>query len=666
MKYFLCWLTCWLLAVTGYAQAFTPCNIAANIAYNEQQAKQPLPDSTRAFAYFKLFSLYRGINDTANMLLCLQKGIELARRSPFLKAASYYFLAQQFHARNELQQTEHLILKTDSLLGSFSHQAAFKVRGYSWLLYGNLFQLKGEEGMAMDAYINKALPFALRSGDVFLTGAAYRSVAIVLMNGQQRKAAAGYLNEALRSLEQAPPNDPFRPEALAETLICVTENYIKMDLVDSANTYLARLRTVLEPCPNSPLLRTFYYTEGICYHQTGKYAQALQSFNKGISLNTNEPMAAQAVKRLQFARFKTLLAGKQYNNAIKAMLNLLESPQLFTADRKKMYKELSDTYAITGNIQAAFFWAGKYITLSDSLYKAGFQNDVVELEKKYNNSENQKKISLLQAEKEKALMASKHNRLLTGFLSTTVFFLLILSAMSWLYYRNNRKLLVQKELAHRQQLREVKQEQQLQLAQALLEGEERERKRLAGELHDGLGGMLSGIKFNLAGLLAENHATTARDLPVVIGQLDQSVNELRRIARNMMPESLLRAGLETALADLCDSFISGSITIERQFLHLGNDIPVARQTAIYRIVQELLTNAVRHAHASAILLQCSRNENVFYITVEDNGIGFNTAAEYPGIGLSNIKKRVGALDGQIHIQSAPGSGTTINIEVHVT
>jgi signal transduction histidine kinase len=163
-------------------------------------------------------------------------------------------------------------------------------------------------------------------------------------------------------------------------------------------------------------------------------------------------------------------------------------------------------------------------------------------------------------------------------------------------------------------------------------------------------------------------AEISKDLPVIISQLDRSVNELRRIARNMMPESLLNSGLEIALKETCESFTSPGLKVDFQAYNIEKDIAQDMQVTIFRIVQELLTNAVRHANATTILVQCSQNENTFYVTVEDNGKGFQTDKldAGKGIGLTNVKNRVDYLKGNLEIESSPGAGTTINIEFHVS
>lgn len=225
---------------------------------------------------------------------------------------------------------------------------------------------------------------------------------------------------------------------------------------------------------------------------------------------------------------------------------------------------------------------------------------------------------------------------------------------------------LQQKKYYQQELKDAEHRQQMHIAKALMQGEEMERKRLAVDLHDGLGGRLAGIKINLS-RIATNATTTDADFGNVIRQLDISSNELRRIARNMMPESLLQLGLQAALLDMCDSVS----TIEARVIFQGYEIKPAIapeiQMHIYRIVQELVTNAVRHGRATEILAQCSQNNSTFYITVEDNGIGFDSTsgANKNGIGLMSVKNRVGYLMGKFDIVSETNQGTTVNIEFNV-
>lgn len=152
-----------------------------------------------------------------------------------------------------------------------------------------------------------------------------------------------------------------------------------------------------------------------------------------------------------------------------------------------------------------------------------------------------------------------------------------------------------------------------------------------------------------------------------IAQLDGSIDELRRIARNMMPETLLRFGMKTALKELCDSLLTPSLQVEFQSYQLSENLPEVVQMNVYRIIQELITNAIKHGKASNILVQCSQNGSRIFITVEDNGSGFEQDKWHfkGGIGLKNNKNRIDYLQGKLEIESSVDEGTIVNVEVNV-
>ncbi len=149
------------------------------------------------------------------------------------------------------------------------------------------------------------------------------------------------------------------------------------------------------------------------------------------------------------------------------------------------------------------------------------------------------------------MLAAKNGRLYNLLSGLASAFLFIVALLAWLYYRNNKKLSGQKILNYQQQLRQVEQQRHMQLQQAVMQGEEQERERVARDLHDGLGGMLAGLKLNLSRLpsITEPIAHN-QEIGKITTLLDNSVRELRHIARNMMPETLFRFGLMAAVRDL--------------------------------------------------------------------------------------------------------------------
>jgi signal transduction histidine kinase len=223
-----------------------------------------------------------------------------------------------------------------------------------------------------------------------------------------------------------------------------------------------------------------------------------------------------------------------------------------------------------------------------------------------------------------------------------------------------------KQTLQRQRIAELEKEKQLNAAEAVLKGEEQERRRLAKDLHDGLGGMLSGIKFSLQHMQTELPSDAQPAIHRSLDMLDSSISEMRRVAHNMMPEVLMRFGLDKALQDYCHSIKEhGQLQLVYQSSGLGQ---MAKDTSIeitvYRIVQELVNNIVKHANAQNALVQVTFFEDKLTVTVEDDGIGFDPKKNKEnGIGWTNILSRVAFLNGQLDVKSSEGEGTSVLVEL---
>ena len=244
--------------------------------------------------------------------------------------------------------------------------------------------------------------------------------------------------------------------------------------------------------------------------------------------------------------------------------------------------------------------------------------------------------------------------------------LLLILLLGYRNYRNRQKL-------QQSKIDELEKERKLTATEAVLKGEEQERTRLAKDLHDGLGGMLSGIKYSL-GNMKENLIMTpdnAQAFERSIDMLDSSIREMRRVAHNMMPEILIKYGLDTALKEFCSEIDrSGVIHANYQSVNMKeNELGQTTAVNVYRIVQELVNNAIKHAAAKNVLVQAHvfTQEKLLAITVEDDGKGFDTAAlgQQEGMGWKNIQNRVEFLTGRLDVQTAPGKGTSVMIEINI-
>jgi len=240
----------------------------------------------------------------------------------------------------------------------------------------------------------------------------------------------------------------------------------------------------------------------------------------------------------------------------------------------------------------------------------------------------------------------RQNRFLIGLAAVNG--ILFLSLLVYFIIRN--RLAIGKQKIAEQQILQLEQERPLVVARSVIDGETAERTRLARDLHDGLGGMLSVVKL---------HLSDAQRLSQARETLDQAINELRRITHHLAPESLLRCGLKTSLEDFCLS------VPHLRFHYFGDDSRLNHKIEIllYRCVLELVNNALKYADATAINVQLIQDKTWVSLTIQDNGKGFDTEAPTKGMGIENLRNRVAAYNGKVNIYSSPGNGTEIYIEI---
>lgn len=282
------------------------------------------------------------------------------------------------------------------------------------------------------------------------------------------------------------------------------------------------------------------------------------------------------------------------------------------------------------------------------------QQKTISIEKKFETEKKETQIKLQQAQ-------LKQKNIINYILFGSALSLLLIALLSYRNYRNKQKL-------QQQKINELETEKQLTATEAILKGEEKERSRLAQDLHDGLGGMLSGIKYSLSNM-KENLIMTpanAQAFEHSIGMLDNSINEMRRVAHNLMPETLLKFGLDDAIRDFCSEMqLNSMLQVHYQSVGLKNiAIDQSLAVTVYRVTQELLNNIIKHAGATQAMVQVGATEDQLVITVEDNGKGIADEAikTAQGIGWKNINSRVQYHKGSINIQSQTDKGTSVFIE----
>jgi two-component system NarL family sensor kinase len=323
-----------------------------------------------------------------------------------------------------------------------------------------------------------------------------------------------------------------------------------------------------------------------------------------------------------------------------------------------------------GNINRAFYYQKERLVLKDTLEKEDVQKKVRELDAQYQSGLKDSRIEQMNKEKEIDKLEGEKKSLLIYVLTGGLAAIVLIGFISYRGFRSKQNLAKQTEALQLQRIKELELEKQLIAYNGLLKGQEEERSRMAKDLHDGLGGMLSSVKLTLGAMKGNTILTedNTRLFSKALDQLDHSINEMRRVAHNMMPEALVKFGLQQAIEDYCNGLREGStLKFNAQFHGLEKRMDGPTEIIVYRIIQELLNNVVKHAKATEVLVQVMRHGNNLNITVEDNGLGVPDSVDSKkGAGLVNVQARVDYLKGTMDVQSIAGKGTSIHIDCTIS
>ena len=440
---------------------------------------------------------------------------------------------------------------------------------------------------------------------------------------------------------------------------------------DSCWFYLEKVRPVVTQLNKPNLNIRFYYILGGIYRKKKEWNEALVNFQKANDaakkmkddfqvINSEEGMAAGYLHTGNLNKARDL-ATDVFNESSRLKIPLLKVQAL---------QLLADIEEHSGNIIKAYQYLKEFNLISDSVKKEKSQQQMNETEAKYQNEKKQKEILQLQKSNALQSLSLQKKSTFNYFLIGSMAALLIVGFLGYRNLRHRQQLTKQQDELQQQHIRELEKDKQLVAVDAMLKGQEDERSRLAKDLHDGLGGLLSGVKFSLSNMkdnliiTPDNRAVFERSLDM----LDTSIKELRRVAHNMMPEMLTRFGLDEALKEYCNTVNATKlVSVKYQSHGMEARLDKATEIIIYRIIQELLNNILKHAAATQTFIQLIQDNNRLNIVVEDNGAGFDTAIlqSSAGAGWANIRSRVEYLKGQVDIHSDAGKGTLVNMEFNV-
>jgi signal transduction histidine kinase len=224
-----------------------------------------------------------------------------------------------------------------------------------------------------------------------------------------------------------------------------------------------------------------------------------------------------------------------------------------------------------------------------------------------------------------------------------------------------------KKQMHEEELKSIHQRKELQLLQALIQGEEKERSRIARDLHDGVAGMLAAAKMHFSSMPGADDLMQVEGYQQGMKLLNEATQEIRKTSHNLMPEVLLRQGLDEALRRYCNA-VNNTKFLQIQYDSWGqiSRFSDSFELSVYRIVQELVNNIIKHSKAAQVIVQLSQQEDLLLISIEDNGVGFpGNNASKDGMDFRSLQSRIKAMNGKLEVESLQQSGVSAYLEFEI-
>lgn len=423
---------------------------------------------------------------------------------------------------------------------------------------------------------------------------------------------------------------------------------------DSALAYYMLALRQSEKMGDSYSIATCLSNVGDIYTDQNKQAEALEIFKRCLTYDKeNEDKGGMTVSYNNIAR--TLGNLKRFDEAVKYSDSALSTALSENLNQERMAVLIIRTSIEEwrGNYAAALNFHRQYLALKDSIIGEETTNKISELQTQYETEKKEQQIALQQSElKRKDYMIGGAGGIL--FLGM---------ALSYSYYRRYK-------LKQQARLQEAIIHQQEQATHAVIEAEERERKRIAGDLHDGVGQLMGAAKMNLSVIGSEltfQDDEQRANFDKAMALVDEGCREVRTVSHNIMPNALLKSGLSSAIREFVNKIDQRVIKVNLYTEGLNERINGNTESVLYRIVQECVNNVIKHAGASQLDISLIKDSDGISLTIEDNGKGFDTSdkSKFDGIGIKNIQSRVDYLKGTVEWDAAPGKGTVVMVHTPV-
>jgi signal transduction histidine kinase len=690
----------------------------ATVLSNNLRYKPGIANASRAISNYYIV---KRVPQKALPLLQQEMAYWVQLKRPAEIATIYTALGQCFLLANRFEESAGYFKKSEELLMKLRNTRAL---GTLYHNAGSLYTEKGDNDLAIE-YLIKSLGIQETTGDTKMIGATQSNIGRLLYQTKNYSKAIEYFLLSIQSNTKA---QDWRNLGIAHinlaNVYAEQLNYPKA--LEELNKGLVRFKQVdfkrgIQLCANNM---------GAISLRQGNFDTSIHYFKEGLKIareNQSQSGVALIEQNIGFA-YTNL---KNYPEALKWFNQAESTAAKYGADQftyGEIYNHRATLDSMMGNYVSALTYRTRVMNMNEKSLSDKVIRQVNELQTKYETERKEYRISLLNKsdsikslaianqqlainqnkyliaqqeleladaelkiisdslllseQKEKLLrnqlennikeeqinnlnklnrireleVAQKNNLIALVGIST-----IALLALGYLLYRRNR--LKQEQLHHRKIL-----QQQQQAAIDIIAAEEEERKRIASDLHDGVGQLISAAWLNLKAVSNQMSNASAEEAQLIgktLALVDESCKEVRQVSHNMMPNALLMKGLVNAVKEFIGQIDQRSIRINLQTEGLNNSIPAHIESVLYRVIQETVNNALKHAEASELDISIHQEADAIDVIIEDNGKGFNKNQlnEDAGIGLQNIRSRIDYLRGTVEWNTAPGKGTVVAIYI---
>lgn len=620
------------------------------------------------------------------------------------KTRQYIALAKSYIDEN-VDSSAYYISKA----GEIANRVKFKIGQIQVMnIQGNILQRKGQLDAAMDLY-KSAKELADQIQHDSSLAMLWNNIGIIHTN-------QGNFDEAIAAYYKG-----IKFEELIGNSKGVAEGYNNIGVVhyylsDMDNTllFLKKSTSISKQIGDLEILKKGYINIGAIHRYLGEYEDALNYYNEGLKIS--EGLNNQAdintcwhniaevyslmgkYEQSEAYYMKALVFNKQFDNKHGLALEYNNLGSLYTKQDKyqqainsfdaaltiantagfrklkeDIYQGYATLYARKKEYQKAYEYNLLYLALKDSILNEENTKSIAELRTKYETAEKEKLLALEKSRSDSLRVetAILDKRRVEAELTTSnrnkwiVFLVLAVIGASLFYFaavqRTKRKAQAEKDAI-------LIRERDKGLT-AVIEAQEDERKRISKDLHDGIGQQLSGLKMafqRLEGQLLQEIPHRKEELKQLVTIISESADEVRNISHQMMPRALTEYGLIPATEDMLSKSLGPSgINYEFEHYAIEGRLNERLEVSLYRIIQELINNIIKHSSAKQVNIQLFKNAGRIILIIEDNGKGFDHQSTSEGHGLLNIKSRLNSLNGEVNYSPSPGSGTVATIRIPI-